>query len=54
MEVLDCMALEADQYVSLASLAFVEHADDADAEYSAVCMAVEVESIVDIEEVLEL
>ena len=44
MEVIDCMALGVDQYVSLAFLAFVEHAGAADAEYSAICMAVEVES----------
>ena len=54
MEVLDCMALEVDQYVSLASLASVEHVGAADVKCYVVCMAVEVESIVDIEEVLEL
>ena len=54
MEVIDCMALEADRYVSLASLASVEHAGDADAEYYAVCMAVEVEYVVDTKEVLDL
>ena len=54
MEVIDCMALEADQYVSLASLASVEHAGAADVECYVVCMAAEVESILDIEEVLEL
>ena len=53
-EVLDCMALEADQCVSLAFLALVEHVDVVDVEHPAVCMAVEIEYVVDTEEILDL
>lgn len=54
MEVLNYMALEADQSASLAFLAFVGHADAADMESYAAGMAAGMESIIDIEEVLEL
>lgn len=54
MEVLDCMALEVDRYISLAFLASIEHVDVVDVEHPVVCMAAEVELVIDTEKILDL